>query len=79
MVLTHLNLIQTWYILQNVTYCMLIYVVISPVLLLCGTFGRVKKINKKMISCQPSVTFVMVKSIQEYEDESIPCCQTAAH
>ncbi|KAF0033295.1 hypothetical protein F2P81_015585 [Scophthalmus maximus] len=30
-----------------------------------------------MIRSQPSVMSVMVKSTGEYEDESIPCCQTA--
>lgn len=29
----------------------------------------------KMIKSQPSVVSLMVKSIGEYEDESIPCCQ----
>lgn len=31
----------------------------------------------KMIRSQPSVMSVMVKSIGEDEDESIPCCPTA--
>ena len=30
-----------------------------------------------MIRSQPSVMSAMGKSIGEYEDESIPCCQTA--